>query len=103
MFEQALALIHDHRVNEYPIFVDEPGIGERLHKCRTAKRNNVATIASFQRFDLLFDVGAGERCRRIERAPLETVAWTSAGYNNFSSGIDLFAYAQGDVRYLGPF
>ena len=45
LVEQALALIHDNRVNEYPILVDDPGIRKRLHQCRAAKRNNVATIA----------------------------------------------------------
>jgi hypothetical protein len=44
-------------VNEYPRLVDEPGIRKGLHQCRAAERNDVAAIALFQFFDLLFDAG----------------------------------------------
>jgi len=70
VFEQALALIHDNRVNEHPILVDELGIGKRLHKCRAAKRNNVATIALTYLFDLLFYAGARRAWRKAAAVSL---------------------------------
>jgi hypothetical protein len=92
-FEQALALIHDNRMNEYPILVDEPGICKRLDKCRAAERNNVATVGLLYLFDLLFNAGAGELCRRFELSPLETLKWMFASYDNFWSSVDLLSYA----------
>lgn len=45
IFEQTLALVHDNRMNKYPILVDEPGIRKGLDERRTAKRNDVAAIS----------------------------------------------------------
>jgi hypothetical protein len=92
VFEQALALIHDNRVNKYSILVDEPRVCKRLDKCRAAERNNVATVGLFYLSDLLFNSGTGELCRRFELSPLETLKWMVAGYDNFWSTVDLFSY-----------
>ena len=91
VFEQALSLTHENRVNEYPILVNEPGICKRLHKCRAAERNDVATVGPS--ISLI--------CSSM-LAPVSCVSGWNSPHLRFSSGCSPVTTTFGVLLILSP-